>query len=138
MLKYYEKYTKDHEIREALQLLRNKMLKEEMEKENHLNYIKGKETIITDADKNKESESVEDKLNKILKKEAPKNNNEEVFNKTLNPEQKELLEKTWNKSTKPELGDKIINEKGDKEIVIEDKNNKIKVSFFLIQFYFVE
>ena len=39
----YEKYERDMEIREALQLLKNKMLKDEKEKEEKLNELREKE-----------------------------------------------------------------------------------------------
>ena len=134
----YEKYEKDHEIQEALLLLKNKMMKEEMEKQNHLNYITGKETIITDKDINNDNNQKDEKFNKTIQNETIKNNNEDIFKEKLNNEQKELLEKSWNKSTKPELGEKIINEKGDKEIIIENKDNKNKVSYILILIYILQ
>ena len=37
-----------------------------------------------------------------------------------------MLEKNWNSSTKPDYGEKIVNEKGDKEIII----NKRKINWF--------
>ena len=56
----------------------------------------------------------------------------------MSEKEKEILEKNWNSSTKPELGEKIVNEKGDKEIVInEDKTNKKVNNFFNVLFYII-
>ena len=129
-----EKYEKDHEIREALQLLKNKMIKEEKEKENRMNELRRKEGIVQETDINKDN-NIKEK--QVIFKEDEKiktdnvindnKNNEEVFKDNLDDDQKKILEKTWNKSTKPEFGEKIINEKGDKEIITtDDKDKKIK------------
>ena len=138
-----EKYEKDHEIREALQLLKNKMIKDEKEKEIMMEELRKKENIAQATDINKEDE----KEKQITFKEDEKitadnkindnKNNEEVFKDNLDDDQKKLLEKTWNKSTKPEFGEKIINEKGDKEIIIpndKDKKTRKKVCIYFFIF----
>ena len=45
----------------------------------------------------------------------------------MDEKEKELLEKNWNSSTKPEYGEKIVNEKGDKEIIINNDKKAKKV-----------
>ena len=140
-----EKYQRDLEVREALLLLRHKMKEEEKEKEKQLNDLKKKELIIPDPDINKDN----NKNSKIFEEEKieannenntqnTNNNNINVFKDDLSEKEKEILEKNWNSSTKPELGEKIVNEKGDKEIVInEDKTNKKVNNFFNVLFYII-
>jgi len=70
--------------------------------------------------------------NKYLTKYTD-NNNINVFKDELSKKEKEYLEKKWNRSTKPEFGEKIINEKGDKEIIIPD--NKGQKEKKVIQFF---
>lgn len=132
----FEKYQRDLEVREALLLLRHKMKEEEKEKEKQFNLLKKKETIIPDKNINNDNNQ---KNIKVLEEEKlepdNKNNdisinnniNENVFKDELSEKEKELLEKNWNSSTKPEFGEKIVNEKGDKEIIINDdiKNKKV-------------
>ena len=138
-----EKYEKDHEIREALQLLKNKMIKDEKEKEIMMEELRKKENIAQATDINKEDVKEEQITFKEDEKITADNkindnkNNEEVFKDNLDEDQKKLLEKTWNKSTKPEFGEKIINEKGDKEIIIpndKDKKTKKKVCIYFFIF----
>ena len=128
----YEKYERDSEVREALLLLRTKMKQEEEEREKKLNELKRKENIISETNINNGDEG-----NKIDFKEEKidvdqknmtvinDNNNINVFRDELSEKEKELLEKNWKTSTKPEFGEKIINEKGDKEI-IRDENKVAK------------
>ena len=42
----------------------------------------------------------------------------------LSEKEKEYLEKNWNRSTRPEFGEKIVNEKGDKEVIIPNNDDK--------------
>jgi hypothetical protein len=141
----FEKYQRDLEVREALLLLRHKMKEEEKEKEKQLNELKKKESIIPGPDINKDN-SKNSKIFEEEKIEADNenntqninNNNINVFKDDLSEKEKEILEKNWNSSTKPELGEKIVNEKGDKEIVInEDKTNKKVNNFFNVLFYII-
>jgi len=128
----YEKYERDSEVREALLLLRTKMKQEEEEREKKLNELRRKENIISetninnDAEGNKidfKEEKIEvDKKNMTIYND---NNNINVFKDELSEKEKEMLEKNWKTSTKPEFGEKIINEKGDKEI-IRDENKAVK------------
>ncbi len=128
----YEKYEKDMEVREALLLLKNKMKKEEEEKRQELNNLKMKENqndekilnndnskLVTD---NYEEETIE-KDNNLKYNE---NDNLNIFKDKLSEKEKEILEKNWVKSTKPEFGEKIVNEKGDKEIIINNNKEKSK------------
>ena len=131
----YEKYERDSEVREALLLLRTKMKQEEEEREKKLNELKRKENIISETNINNGDEG-----NKIDFKEEKidvdqknmtiynDNNNINVFRDELSEKEKELLEKNWKTSTKPEFGEKIINEKGDKEIIRDENKIAKKVS----------
>ena len=131
----YEKYERDSEVREALLLLRTKMKQEEEEREKKLNELKRKENIISETNINNGDEG-----NKIDFKEEKidvdqknmtvinDNNNINVFRDELSEKEKELLEKNWKTSTKPEFGEKIINEKGDKEIIRDENKVAKKVS----------
>ena len=129
----YEKYERDSEVREALLLLRTKMKQEEEEREKKLSELRRKENIISETNINngdegnkndfKEEEKIEvDKKNMTVYND---NNNINVFKDELSEKEKEMLEKNWKTSTKPEFGEKIINEKGDKEI-IRDENKVAK------------
>ena len=128
----YEKYEKDMEVREALLLLRHKMKQEEEEKEKQLNELKRKENIITESNINKdntdniknyfEEEKIEGN-NKYFTK-YNENNNINAFKDELSEQEKEYLEKNWNRSTRPEFGEKIVNEKGDKEIIMTNNDDK--------------
>ena len=134
----YEKYKRDSEIREALLLLKNKMNQEELEKDKQLNELKRKENIIFETNINKDTndnnnynESIknffeEEKIegdNKYYTKYI-ENNNNNVFRDELSEKEKEYLEKNWNRSTRPEFGEKIVNVKGDKEIIIYNNDEK--------------
>ena len=136
----YEKYERDLEVREALLLLRDKMKKDEKEKEKQFNELKRKENLTSEKRDNKEEENIknyfeEEKIeqdNKYYTK-YNENNNINVFKDELSEQEKEFLEKNWNRSTKPEFGEKIVNEKGDKEKIIynsDDKKEK-KVNNFI-------
>ena len=128
----YEKYERDSEVREALLLLRTKMKQEEEEREKKLNELRRKENIISETNINngdegnkidfKEEKIEVDKKNMTIYND---NNNINVFKDELSEKEKEMLEKNWKTSTKPEFGEKIINEKGDKEI-IRDENKAVK------------
>ena len=127
----YEKYERDSEVREALLLLRTKMKQEEEEREKKLKELRRKQNIISETNINKDDEG-----NKIDFKEEKiemdkknmtvynDNNNINVFKDELSEKEKEMLEKNWKTSTKPEFGEKIINEKGDKEIIRDE--NKVE------------
>ena len=145
----YEKYERDLEVREALLLLRDKMKKDEKEKEKQFNELKRKENLTSEKRDNKEEENIknyfeEEKIeqdNKYYTK-YNENNNINVFKDELSEQEKEFLEKNWNRSTKPEFGEKIVNEKGDKEKIIynsDDKKEKkvnnfiYKINLFIIQ-----
>ena len=128
----YEKYERDSEVREALLLLRTKMKQEEEEREKKLNELKRKENIISETninngDEGNKIDSKEEKIDVDQKNMTviSDNNNINVFRDELSEKEKELLEKNWKTSTKPEFGEKIINEKGDKEI-IRDENKVAK------------
>ena len=128
----YEKYERDSEVREALLLLRTKMKQEEEEREKKLSELRRKENIISETNINngdkgnkidfKEEKIEVDKKNMTVYND---NNNINVFKDELSEKEKEMLEKNWKTSTKPEFGEKIINEKGDKEI-IRDENKAVK------------
>ena len=121
----YEKYERDSEVREALLLLRSKMKEEEKEKAQHLKElrIKEKNEIINNQNNNDIIEEEENKIDNLNMPDQIYNNNK--INVELSEKEKEMLEKNWNSSTKPDYGEKIVNEKGDKEIIINnDKNDK--------------
>ena len=121
----YEKYERDSEVREALLLLRSKMKKEEEEKAQQLKElrIKEKNEIINNQINNDNIEEEENKNDNLYTPDQINNNNK--INVELSEKEKEMLEKNWNSSTKPDYGEKIVNEKGDKEIIINnDKNDK--------------
>jgi hypothetical protein len=124
----YEKYERDSEVREALLLLRSKMKKEEAEKAQQLEElrIKEKNAIINNNIKE------ENKNDNIYIEDQSKNNNK--VNIELSEQEKEILEKNWNSSTKPEYGEKIVNEKGDKEIIINN-DKKIKKVIIIFNIY---
>ena len=120
----YEKYERDSEVREALLLLRSKMKKEEEEKAQQLKElrIKEKNEIINNQIDNDHIEEKENQNDNIY---IPDQINNNKINVELSEKEKEMLEKNWNSSTKPDYGEKIMNEKGDKEIIINnDKNEK--------------
>ena len=121
----YEKYERDSEVREALLLLRSKMKKEEEEKAQQLKELRVQEKneIINNQIDNDNIEEEEENQNDNLYTSDQINNNK--INVELSEKEKEMLEKNWNSSTKPDYGEKIVNEKGDKEIIINnDKNDK--------------
>ena len=123
----YEKYERDSEVREALLLLRSKMKEEEKEKAQQLKelLIKEKNEIINDQNNNNNIEEEEKNIDNSNMPEQIYNNNNNKINVELSEKEKEMLEKNWNSSTKPDYGEKIVNEKGDKEIIINnDKNDK--------------
>jgi hypothetical protein len=124
----YEKYERDSEVREALLLLRSKMKKEEEEKAQQLEElrIKEKNAIINNNIKE------ENKNDNIYIEDQSKNNNK--VNIELSEQEKEILEKNLNSSTKPEYGEKIVNEKGDKEIIINN-DKKIKKVIIIFNIY---
>ena len=122
----YEKYERDSEVREALLLLRSKMKKEEEEKAQQLKElrIKEKNEIINNQINNDNIEEEENQNDNLYTPDQINNNNNKI-NVELSEKEKEMLEKNWNSSTKPDYGEKIVNEKGDKEIIIKnDKNDK--------------
>ena len=122
----YEKYERDSEVREALLLLRSKMKEEEKEKAQYLKElrIKEKNEIINNQNNNDIIEEEENKIDNLNMPDQIYNNNNKI-NVELSEKEKEMLEKNWNSSTKPDYGEKIVNEKGDKEIIINnDKNDK--------------
>ena len=125
----YEKYERDSEVREALLLLRNKMKQEEKEKEKEKKLeelrIKEKNDIINNQNKNDEYK--EEDIEEENKYNDELNYNNKVNNE-LSEQEKEELEKNWNSSTKPEYGEKIVNEKGDKEIIINNDRKTKKVN----------
>ena len=129
----YEKYERDSEVREALLLLRSKMKKEEEEKAQQLKElrIKEKNEIINNQIDNDQIEEKENQNDNIYIPDQINNNNK--INVELSEKEKEMLEKNWNSSTKPDYGEKIVNEKGDKEIIINnDKNEKKKKKVILL------
>ena len=82
-----------------------------------------------------DKEEEEFKNNKINIIEAQLNsyeNNKNKINDELSEQEKEVLEKNWNSSTKPEYGEKIVNEKGDKEIIINNDKKIKKVNIYCI------
>ena len=120
----YEKYERDSEVREALLLLRSKMKKEEEEKAQQLKElrIKEKNETINNLMDNDNIENQENQNGNLYIEDQINNNK---INVELSEKEKEMLEKNWNSSTKPDYGEKIVNEKGDKEIIINnDKNDK--------------
>ena len=120
----YEKYERDSEVREALLLLRSKMKKEEEEKAQQLKELRVQEKneIINNQIDNDHIEEKENQNDNIY---IPDQINNNKINVELSEKEKEMLEKNWNSSTKPDYGEKIVNEKGDKEIIINnDKNDK--------------
>ena len=127
----YEKYERDLEVREALLLLRDKMKKDEKEKEKQFNELKRKENLTSEKRDNKEEENIknyfeEEKImqdNKYYTK-YNENNNINVFKDELSEQEKEYLEKNWNRSTRPDFGEKIVNEKGDKEVIMTNNDDK--------------
>ena len=141
----YEKYERDAEVREALLLLRHKMQKEEEEKEAQLQKLKEKENIDNNI-KNEESKNEKENIiNEYIQNEEKQskineNNINNVIKDELSEQEKDKLEKNWNSSTRPDFGDKIVNEKGDKEVILSnDKPKKIKnVNFFILIFYIGE
>ena len=129
----YEKYEKDMEVREALLLLRHKMKQDEEEKEKQLNELKRKENVISESNINKDNTQniknyfEEEKIegdNKYFTKYNENNNNINAFKDELSEQEKEYLEKNWNRSTRPDFGEKIVNEKGDKEVIITNNDDK--------------
>ena len=128
----YEKYERDSEVREALLLLRSKMKQEEKEKEKKLEElrIKEKNDKLNNKDEDDEIFIEEDIEDGNKNKEEIQNNNK--ANNELSEQEKEILEKNWNSSTKPEYGEKIVNEKGDKEIIINNDKMMKKVNIIYI------
>ena len=122
----YEKYERDSEVREALLLLRNKMKQEEKEKEKKLEELRIKEKNGLINNPNKNDEYKEEDIEEENKYNDELNYNNKVNNE-LSEQEKEELEKNWNSSTKPEYGEKIVNEKGDKEIIINNDKKAKKV-----------
>ena len=120
----YEKYERDSEVREALLLLRSKMKQEEKEKEQKLEELRIKENNEA-VNKINGGEMKEEEIKEDIYIEDKSNNNKN--NVELSEQEKEILEKNWNSSTKPEYGEKIVNEKGDKEIIIDNEKKNKKV-----------
>ena len=149
----YEKYQRDKEIREAFQLLKSKMIKDEKEKEKELNKLKKIEQNYTlSGIKMNQNENVDENINYReednnynLNINNDDNNNEDLLNnnkkeiKELTNEEKIILEKNWNNSTKIERNGQVINEKGDKDIILnneileENKNDilNVKIKIFI-------
>jgi hypothetical protein len=152
----YEKYQRDKEIREAFQLLKSKMIKDEKEKEKELKKLKKIEQNYTlSGVKMNQNENIEENINYIennnnydINITNNNNNNEEQLNndkkeiKELTNEEKIILEKNWNNSTKIERNGQVINEKGDKDILInnenleEKKNDKLIVKYIYLLLLF--
>ena len=152
----YEKYQRDKEIREAFQLLKSKMIKDEKEKEKELKKLKKIEQNYTlSGVKTNQNENIEENINYIennnnydINITNNNNNNEEQINndkkeiKELTNEEKIILEKNWNNSTKIERNGQVINEKGDKDILInnenleEKKNDKLIVKYIYLLLLF--
>ena len=151
----YEKYQRDKEIREAFQLLKSKMIKDEKEKEKELKKLKKIEQNYTlSGVKTNQNENIEENINYIENNNnydiniTNNNNNEEQINndkkeiKELTNEEKIILEKNWNNSTKIERNGQVINEKGDKDILInnenleEKKNDKLIVKYIYLLLLF--
>ena len=144
----YEKYQRDKEIREAFQLLKSKMIKDEKEKEKELKKLKKIEQNYTlSGVKTNQNENIEENINYIENNNnydiniTNNNNNEEQINndkkeiKELTNEEKIILEKNWNNSTKIERNGQVINEKGDKDILINNENLEEKKNEKLIVKY---
>ena len=147
----YEKYQRDKEIREAFQLLKSKMIKDEKEKEKELNKLKKIEQNYTlSGVKMNQNENVDENINyrendNNYDINNDDNNNEDLLNnnkkeiKELTNEEKIILEKNWNNSTKIERNGQVINEKGDKDIILnneileENKNDilNVKIKIFI-------
>ena len=146
----YEKYERDSEVREALLLLRTKMRQEEEEKEKKFNELKRKEKIISETKINNNTDNNAENNKDLFKEEKIEvdkknmtiyndNKNINVFKDELSEQEKELLEKNWVRSTKPEFGEKIVNEKGDKEIIVSNDNDKkAKKVIILFTLYCIE
>ena len=123
----YEKYERDMEIREALQLLKNKMLKDEKEKEEKLNQLREKEKrdmienkILNDNNNNQNqnednnnnnnNNNNEQETNNLINTNYYNYNNDNLNNENdinnnnnyqeLTEEEKLNLEKNWNSSVK--------------------------------------
>ena len=130
----YEKYERDSEVREALLLLRNKMKKEEEEKAQKLNELRLKEKNENIQKENKDINIIEEDKNEkdiFIPDQLDNNKNNNVIHEELSEKEKEMLEKNWNSSTKPEYGEKIVNEKGDKEIIINNNENQSKKVIYI-------
>ena len=128
----YEKYERDSEVREALLLLRSKMKQEEKEKEKKLEELRRKEKNDKLNNKNEDDEIYkEEDIEDGNKYNDEIQNNNKVIPE-LSEQEKELLEKNWNSSTKPEYGEKIVNEKGDKEIIINNDKKVKKVNIIIL------
>ena len=116
----YKKYERDMEVREAFQLLKNKMIKEEKKNEQKLKELRKKEKN-EEIENKKLNESLEENIekNNNLENETlndqqiikENNNNENIneenlintnnnINKELTEEEKLRLEKNWNNSVK--------------------------------------
>ena len=124
----YEKYERDSEVREALLLLRSKMKQEEKEKEKKLDELRLKEKIDKLNNINQDEEIYKEEDIQDGNKYNDEIQNNIKVNNELSEQEKELLEKNWNSSTKPEYGEKIVNEKGDKEIIINNDKKMKKVN----------
>ena len=132
----YEKYERDSEVREALLLLRSKMKQEEKEKEQKLEELRIKENNEA-VNKINGGEMKEEEIKEDIYIEDKSNNNKN--NVELSEQEKEILEKNWNSSTKPEYGEKIVNEKGDKEIIIDnEKKNKKVINIIYNNIFFFQ
>lgn len=92
----YEQYQYDREIREALMLIKSKMMKEEEEKQKRM-----KEEYENEKKQLKENEE-QNNNNAIINYSDDINNNSkqkiEQYNKDLTFEEKTALEKNWNNS----------------------------------------
>ena len=130
----YEKYERDSEVREALLLLRNKMKQEEKEKEKKLEELRLKEKSDKLNNKNEDNEIYKEEEIEDGNKNNDEIQNNNKVNNVLSEQEKEILEKNWNSSTKPEYGEKIVNEKGDKEIIINN-DKKIKKVIIIFNIY---
>ena len=130
----YEKYERDSEVREALLLLRNKMKKEEEEKVQKLNELRLKEKNENIQKENKDINIIEEDKNEkdiFISDQLDNNKINNVIHEEFSEKEKEMLEKNWNSSTKPEYGEKIVNEKGDKEIIINNNENQSKKVIYI-------
>ena len=128
----YEKYERDSEVREALLLLRSKMKQEEKEKEKKFEELRKKEKNDKLNNKNEVDENYKDEDIEDCNKNNDEIQNNNKVNNELSEQEKEILEKNWNSSTKPEYGEKIVNEKGDKEIIINNDKKMKKVNIIFI------